>query len=123
MEKKSDIGEDELYLLRYGRHFRIDNATKVIVGRTHAENGQIRQHINPRYDTVVKVVGYPGPTTVLQGSDSPENLELAAAICAGYSKTPAGENVDVTIDSRGGQKTVHVKAEDPVQWNHLLLKG
>jgi tRNA-specific 2-thiouridylase len=77
-----------LHLLKFGRHMRLNPETKIIVGRSKADNDQIMAVVDPQNDTVIKVKGIPGPTVVLPGRGVKEMLFLAGAICAGYTKTP-----------------------------------
>jgi len=75
-------GVDDFRRLRYGRHFRLSEAVKLIVGRNERENealerlsaGRIR--IEPR-DAM-------GPTALLEGTPTPEDLRLAAQVVGRY---------------------------------------
>jgi hypothetical protein len=41
------VREAELELLKYGRHFRLGDDTKIVVGRTKGENQKIFTHHDP----------------------------------------------------------------------------
>ncbi len=100
--------ENELRLLRYGRHFRLNDRSKLIVGRTQIDNDNLLRYVDPETDTVIKVKSFPGPVAVLPNGCGPDVLTLAASICAGYSKAPALRPVDVDITSSGTRSTVRV---------------
>ena len=40
---------NDLNLLRVGRHFRLDEQTKLIVGRNEEENKKLKQYIQPEH--------------------------------------------------------------------------
>ncbi len=114
--------EAELHLLKYGRHLRLDPHTKVIVGRTRKENESIEKWIDAGKDTVLKTMGYPGPTAVIPGgSEAEAPVNQAAAICAGYSKAPAGSLADVRITGPDGQRVIEVMPIPPGEVKDLLI--
>mgnify|MGYP001548097825 FL=1 len=114
--------EPELHLLKYGRHLRLNPHTKMIVGRTRDENQYINKFMDPTRDTVLKTMGYPGPTAIIPGGDATETaFEQAAAICAGYSKAPDRSRVDVLITASGGQRFFRVMPIPPGDVKDLLI--
>ena len=46
---KEEVNEDELSLLRYGRHFRTEDNNKIIVARTQEEGDAIKSLIHKEY--------------------------------------------------------------------------
>lgn len=113
--------ENELRLLRYGRHFRLKDQSKLIVGRTQIDNDNLLRHVDPDADTVIKVQSFPGPVAVLPSGSSPDVVTLAASICAGYSKAPALTPVDVDITSAGIRTTVRVLGLMPSDVSKFLV--
>jgi tRNA-specific 2-thiouridylase len=75
---------DDLNLLKTGRHFRLDNATKVIVGRNDSENRQLTGMIKDHYYRL-ELLDVSSPLTLLVGNATEQNLRLAGAITARYS--------------------------------------
>src|SRR5210317_2252033 len=55
---QDECTEEELLLLKYGRHFRLNPETKLIVGRTQKDNENILKYHNPQTDTVIDVKDY-----------------------------------------------------------------
>jgi tRNA U34 2-thiouridine synthase MnmA/TrmU len=112
--------ESELHLLRFGRHFRLSEKTRLIVGRTKEENEQLLLYVEPSLDVVLKTQGIPGPTAVLPGfSEDASMLGLAAGICAGYSKAPKDSRVSVGISGAGFSDTIQVlprSAQEAKTW-------
>lgn len=83
-------------LLRYGRHLRLSPDVKIIVGKDLAENEQLKQLASPQ-DLILELADYPGPSTLYHGPVSPESLQLAAAIAAGFSNAPVEELTRVNV--------------------------
>ena len=77
----------DIELLKYGRHFRINEFSKAIVGRNSIENEAL-QRLSHEEDTVIYMEQFPGPTVIVPyGSDEPTILS-AASLCASYSDAP-----------------------------------
>lgn len=113
--------ENELELLKYGRHFRISRHCKVIVGRTQAENMAIGRLADAEADIRLKVLGYPGPLSLVQGSCEHEDLPLAAKICASYSKAPSGVAVTVHHSTPSGEGTILTIPENPDTFHGMMI--
>jgi tRNA-specific 2-thiouridylase len=120
-EHRGEPTENELHLLRYGRHFRLGDAVKLIVGRTQSDNEHILAHHDPETETVITVKNYPGPTAVLPNGSNPNQLALAASICAGYSKAPALARTQVDVAGPAGVQTLTVLALPPADVKKFLL--
>ncbi|CAB5081384.1 Possible RNA methyltransferase aq_898 [Olavius algarvensis associated proteobacterium Delta 3] len=105
---QSSYTEDELNLLKYGRHFRLNPETRLIVGRTQQENEAILKHQDVSADISLNTPNHPGPTALLPKGAAPDMVLLAAAICAGYSKVPKDVPVAVQVTALGGVSTITV---------------
>ncbi len=95
--------EADLHLLKYGRHFRLDETSRIVVGRTQVENEAILRYFDAGKDIYLKVRDVPGPVVVMPGGGSPEAVRLAAEIAGSYSKARQGERVDVAVMSADGE--------------------
>jgi tRNA U34 2-thiouridine synthase MnmA/TrmU len=113
--------ETELHLLKYGRHFRLANGAKLIVGRMQKDNQQIQKHFNPETDTLVKVRDFPGPLGLVPLRGDQATVFLAAAVCGGYSKAPEGQAADVAVQGVGGSQTIRVLPIAPADVKKLLI--
>ncbi len=111
----------ELEMLKYGRHFRLDASTKIIVGRTQKDNRNILAHHDSHRDTTLNVTNYPGPVVVVAGRASGEALATAAAICAGYSKAARQAEVEVLANGPDGRQTLRVKPLQPDDVHDLMI--
>jgi tRNA U34 2-thiouridine synthase MnmA/TrmU len=118
---QDDCTENELHLLKYGRHFRLNPEAKLIVGRTQRDNEHILKYHNPATDTVIDVKDYPGPTALIPGGAPDNSILLGASICAGYSKSPKLSPVDVVIQAGKKQKVIKVIAIQPDDVRKLMI--
>ncbi len=120
-DHQADCTEEELQLLKHGRHFRLNPETKLIVGRTDRDNQNILNYHNPAADTVIDVKDYPSPIALVPHGAKKESIQLAAAICVGYSKAPKLSPVDVLIKTPKVKKTIQVIAILPEDVARMLI--
>ena len=80
----------DLHWLRLGRHFRLPDGARCIVGRNAAENHRLQQEAQA-VDLVLRPLGVPGPTVVVPGgSVTDADRERALTLCAGYCDASDG---------------------------------
>jgi tRNA U34 2-thiouridine synthase MnmA/TrmU len=120
-ERQNDCTEEELHLLKHGRHFRLNPDAKLIVGRTERDNKNILKYHNPAADMVIDVKDYPSPIALVPHGAKKDSVQLAAAICTGYSKAPKLSPVDVLIKTSGKQKVIQVIAILPEDAAGMLI--
>lgn len=113
--------ENELFLLKFGRHLRLKGDTKIIIGRTHDDNENILKYHDPETDTIIEVKEYPGPITLIPHGCSKEMLTLAASICTGYSKAPSDTPVEVSVEKPKKHETVTVLGIPPKDIQHFMV--
>jgi len=82
----SDADANDVNLLKVGRHFRIDNTTKAIIGRNETENERITILFKDG-DYLLNLVDIPGPTTLVRGEITEEKIYTSARITARYAKS------------------------------------
>jgi len=86
----------DVHLLKVGRHFRLDQSTRAIVGRNKRENAVI-ETFSRHQDLLLTTRDTPGPTTLLRGQRSVENVEVAAVLTARYSRLRDEPSVAVVV--------------------------
>jgi tRNA-specific 2-thiouridylase len=96
------ITMDDLLILKAGRHFRISDRAKVVVGRDEAENEFLERFMTGRW--VFKVQGYEGPLTLAEGELGDEDLRRVAAITARYSDGKAQPELAVLCRHPDGRE-------------------
>ncbi len=113
-------GKRSLELLCYGRHFRLGDSLKVIVGRNERDNAVLEGGAE-LYDLILKVDGFPGPTGLLSFTAREDQVAEAAAICARYSDCPKDGEVVVKIRSARETRKILVRPADPGFADRLLV--
>lgn len=99
----------ELHLLKYGRHLRLNDKTKIIVGRTQADNDHIIGYYSPKEDIVIEAAHIPGPVVLVPFGGTEEMIRLSASVCAGYTKASKGNRVEVQVTTPYSTKTFWVE--------------
>ncbi|RJP18027.1 MAG: hypothetical protein C4520_15185 [Candidatus Abyssobacteria bacterium SURF_5] len=84
LEHKPDATFADMRLLKYGRHFRLADGSKIIVGRDEKENEKL-ERLGQRL-LQMQVVDGLGPVTLAPADISGESKLVAASITARYSK-------------------------------------
>jgi tRNA-specific 2-thiouridylase len=79
-------------LLRIGRHFRLGDRIRVIVGRDESENNMLEQLAQPGEATIIPEL-LPGPTGLVSTSADEHQIMTGAGICARYCDL----NVDLPV--------------------------
>jgi len=110
----------DLELLKYGRHFRINESTKIVVGRNQRENEVIVSLAQPE-DALLNVESFPGPTVLLIGNPASEALEIAAAVTVSYSDAPLNQSIAVCIARDCTSETVNAQVEDKIAFRHFMI--
>lgn len=92
------ISFEDLNLLRAGRHFRLDQNTKLIVGRNEEDNKRITAFKNENQH-LLEAVDIGSPVSLLDGEPTEENILKAAMITARYTSAKKQPTVEVTFFS------------------------
>ena len=103
----TNVDPDDMMLLKVGRHFRLSNSVKIIVGRHENENDFLERFLDAGRGSVW-VEDYGSPLTVVEGDPSASELELACRITARYSAGRSEPKVPVkwNIGNHSGQLSV-----------------
>jgi tRNA U34 2-thiouridine synthase MnmA/TrmU len=104
-----DAGARDISLLRVGRHFRVSERCKIIVGRNEKENAMIEALAGPG-DLLVRLRDVVGPTTLVRGPHDDDAVRRAAMLTARYGDVPDGEEM-VAVEA-GARLLLVTPAED-----------
>jgi hypothetical protein len=118
---QNDYTENALCLLRYGRHFRLDEHTKMIVGRTQQDNENLIKYHDPLSETVIRMRNIPGPLVLLPEGGAEDKIFFAASVCVGYSKAPKHELCEVTIAAPDRRQILQVMGIPPDEVKGFLI--
>jgi hypothetical protein len=95
-----DYSLDDIMLLKVGRHLRPAKHFKLIIAREDGENnfleGYRKQFIH------LRTVSHEGPLTLIDGTPTANDIELAARIAARYSQGRDADFVTVSAHHRNG---------------------
>ncbi len=111
----------ELHLLKQGRHFRLNEQIKVIVGRSKQDNEKIMKWFDKDIDHLIKHADMPGPDVIVTGKPSKSNLKIAAQICASYTKTKPGETANMKISTPAKEFVLTVKNVATSEFKSLMV--
>jgi tRNA U34 2-thiouridine synthase MnmA/TrmU len=120
-DRRPEATENEIHLLKFGRHLRLNPQARLIVGRTEKDNESILRYHDPAGDVVLDVRDYPSPIGLLQGAADQTSILLAAAICVGYSKAPKLAAVEVVVKRPSGEEVMRVLAVLPDDVRKLMI--
>lgn len=108
------LSTGQVQLLAIGRHLRLGSGRKIIVGRHERENEYLE---SCGVDGVLlSSPDHPGPVTLVPGAPTPEEIEEAARITAGYSD--GKDEPAVTIKVRRSGKPAEVISVAPLPKEH-----
>ncbi len=88
----------DIPILKYGRHLRLPNGAKLIIGRNAEENALLKSFENPKY--LPLHTDLIGPDSLLSANADPEDMLLAAKLVLAYCKpTFTGEQTLMVGDT------------------------
>jgi tRNA U34 2-thiouridine synthase MnmA/TrmU len=103
---------EEVELLKLGRHFRLPDGSRAVVGRRHEENLRLEKLLREG-DVRFEAAEMPGPTTLLRGPAGEESVVLAAGLTLRYGKAGPGEVHPVRARTVGdGERVLEAAAAD-----------
>lgn len=83
-DHQEKIDFEDMELLRVGRHFRLDERTKLIVGRNEQENATLEEYLAPGR-LLFKPTGFGGPSVLTIGPPSQEMEQTALRLVGHYA--------------------------------------
>ncbi|MDQ4101008.1 MAG: tRNA (5-methylaminomethyl-2-thiouridylate)-methyltransferase, partial [Thermoproteota archaeon] len=103
---------NDVELLKVGRHFRITDGAKLVVGRNKDEN-EIIKALATDSDMIIEVKDYVGPTCILRSKNYDNSLlRTCAEIAARYSDAPKQEGSKVSLTSKDYTSEMKVTPAD-----------
>jgi len=87
----------DIPVVKYGRHFRLEDGAKLVVGRNKEENGYLQEIDNDKF-IHIKTVGLPGPHALLSKNTTQEDKDVASKIVLTYCKTKADTEYKLNLD-------------------------
>ncbi|MCW8894553.1 MAG: argininosuccinate synthase [Sulfurimonas sp.] len=101
----------DIPLMKFGRHLRLSDGAKLVVGRNQEENGYLQNINNDKYYHL-KTIGLPGPHAMLSKNASQADKELAAKIVLTYCKAKDDKTYTISFDGDEVQGSPFASRED-----------
>ena len=111
---------NDIDLLKIGRHFRLDQNTKLIVGRNKDEN-EIMHALALSNDILLEAKEHVGPTTLLRGNGIEKHIEFSAKITLRYSDAPKNETGVVTVHKNEGVTEISVDCAEEISYTQFRI--
>jgi len=87
----------DIPVMKFGRHFRLSDGAKLVVGRNQEENGYLQEIENEKFYHM-KTMGIPGPHGLLSKEASEEDKKLASKIILSYTKAKPEKSYGIDYD-------------------------
>ncbi len=115
---KDEMEWEDYLMLKVGRHIRLSDAAKVVVGRDEGENLFLEQF--PGNNIRLEVADFPGPVALFVGEHSDDLLFKAARVVGRYSDgRDKGVDLNVLVQNGKDLKKIVVRpfqAEEVQDW-------
>lgn len=104
---------NDIDLLKIGRHLRLDEETKLVVGRNKDENEMIKAIALPN-DILLEARDHMGPVSILRGKNADDHISLASSVTLRYSDAPKDTQnyVRVTKDKKQDEVIAYSAKEE-----------
>lgn len=110
--KHDSLNVNNIGLVKIGRHFRLSEKAKLVVGRNESENELLVRYSTDK-DIVFSPIDTAGPTAIGRGSFSEEEKKLAVSIVIRYCD--AKEKAEILLrDNNAEYKFALLPAEDAI---------
>lgn len=119
-QHSDSVTVQDLELLKVGRHLRLDDGFKMVVGRNQSENKRLGELCAPD-DLLLDVKEHPSPLALIQGGAPEPLILLATAIVLRYSDAPQDRTVTVTATESGQVREIPQMACGPEQTRDLMV--
>ena len=87
----------DIPVLKFGRHFRLSDGSKLVIGRNQEENQYLQDIDNDKY-CHIRTVGLPGPHALLSKDTSDLDKDLAMRAILTYCKTDMNSSYRVAFN-------------------------
>ena len=87
----------DITLMKFGRHFRLSDGAKLVIGRNKEENEYLQNIDNDKYYHI-KTIGLPGPHAMLSKNATQADKALATSAVLTYCKTNVEDSYTISYD-------------------------
>ena len=111
---------NDIDLLKIGRHFRLDEETKLVVGRNKDENEMINAIALPD-DILLEAKDHFGPTSILRGKTAKDHTNFASSVTLRYSDAPKNQSEIVLVKNGDVTKEISAKSIEEEEYNRFRI--
>jgi tRNA-specific 2-thiouridylase len=94
--KHDELETADIQTLKFGRHLRLPDGAKLIIGRDKQDNENIKSTNSSKYDQV-RVTDATGPLSLLSKNTSSSDMSLAMQIILTYAKTESNKTYNLKV--------------------------
>jgi len=120
LDHQINITRTDLELLNIGRHLRIRPDLKIIAGRAEKDNQRLMALVRDT-DALLSLVDFPGPTVLMPGTASDDDLLLGARVCVSFSSARDKGDIAVFLHRKAISSTLKASALPREQIEAWLL--
>jgi len=107
----NDLEVEDIDVLKNGRHLRLPDGAKLVIGRDKDENELLEKAMNSKH-IKVKLDEIPGPFALLSSNATQDDKNLSARIALTFTKTDKEAKYDVHVGDEIVKATSLPKRED-----------
>ncbi len=97
--KYDDLKSEDIDILKNGRHLRLPNGSKLVIGRDKSENDFLEKAKSSKY-IKVKALHIPGPYSLLSANANKEDIDLSAKLVLTFAKTEPSKTYEVEVGDK-----------------------
>ena len=101
---------DDIDTLKAGRHLRLENGAKLIIGRHKEDNDKLYNTHSKKY-LKARILGASGPFSLMQKDATKEDMQLATDLIITYGKTEASKKYQVRFYDEQEDKEIILEGE------------
>jgi len=116
----SEVNINHLESLKLGRHFRINDHVKIVVGRNKRENEKLKG-LAAKEDILLNTVSVPGPSVLVSGDLLNKAIDAAVQITLSYSDAQEGEVQDIRVVGPGTDRIVSATVPDKKDFKVFMI--
>ncbi|MGE4419214.1 MAG: argininosuccinate synthase domain-containing protein [Sulfurimonas sp.] len=104
----------DIPVMKFGRHLRLPDGAKLVVGRNKDENVHLQEINNDKYYHI-KTIGLPGPHSLLSKNATKADKELAVKIILTYCKTQENKTYTLSFDQEEELQATAFDSREKIQ--------
>jgi hypothetical protein len=111
-EIKENVQADDWSLLKVGRHFHLGDKSKVVISRNEKENSRLDDLVAAG-DCIMEPENFPGPTSMIVGPYTQEDIQWVGAAIMRYSKNIQELPARILVKAQGESTVISVEVPAP----------